>query len=410
MLVALLRHPTQEAALTTRALQRGFLVLTASAVLVAGCNREPAVPMDQSATVAVDDERIATYVQARYQRDRSIRGSDISVTANNGVVTLRGSVPDADAREHAVELAREVDGVQRVDNELQVAPAAAGDPTTADARPMEGVGTPVRTANDPASPGWITTKIQAQYFVNPDVRPWNIDVTTSGDGIVTLRGEVENAADRDEAVRIARETEGVTRVENQLRVRPDTADRDVAERRDTADTARDTTRDGESPDAWITAKVQAKYFLDTDVKGRNINVDTRDGIVTLTGEVESEGERRQALAIARNTDGVKSVTDQLQIQSADADRAADDTRTTRRDTSVGIDDVWITTKVQAKFFLEDDIKGREIDVDSRDGIVFLTGTVESDAERRVAETIALETDGVSRVENQLKVDPAVGRR
>jgi hyperosmotically inducible periplasmic protein len=383
--------------------------LTASAVLVAGCNREPAVPMDQSATVAVDDERIATYVQARYQRDRSIRGSDISVTANNGVVTLRGSVPDAEAREHAVELAREVDGVQRVDNELQVAPAAAGDPTTADARPMEGVGTPVRTANDPASPGWITTKIQAQYFVNPEVRPWNIDVTTSSDGTVTLRGEVEEAADRDEAVRIARETEGVTRVENQLRVRSDTADRDAADRRDTPVAERDT-REVESPDAWITAKVQAKYFLDTDVKGRNINVDTRDGIVTLTGEVESEGERRQALAIARNTDGVKSVTDQLQIQPADADRADDDTRTTRRDTSLGIDDVWITTKVQAKFFLDDDIKGREIDVDSRDGIVFLTGTVESDAERRVAETIALETDGVSRVENQLKVDAAVGRR
>jgi hyperosmotically inducible periplasmic protein len=383
--------------------------LTASAVLAVGCNREPAAPMDQSATVGVDDERIATYVQARYQRDRSIRGSDISVTSSNGVVTLRGSVPDADAREHAVALAREVDGVQRVDNELQVAPAAAGDPTTAAARPMEGGAPPARATNDPASPGWITTKIQAQYFVNPDVRPWNIDVTTSSDGTVTLRGEVENAADRDEAVRIARETDGVTRVENQLRVRPETADRDVAERRDTADAARDATREGESPDAWITAKVQAKYFLDTDVKGRNINVDTRDGVVTLTGEVESEGERRQALAIARNTDGVRSVTDQLQIQRTDADRG-DDTRTTRRDTSLGIDDVWITTKVQAKFFLEDDIKGREIDVDSRDGIVYLTGTVESDAERRVAETIALETDGVSRVENQLKVDPAVGRR
>lgn len=395
--------------MTTRALHRGFLVLTASAVLAAGCNREPAMPMDQSATVAVDDERIATYVQARYQRDRSVRGSDISVTASNGVVTLRGSVPDADAREHAVALAREVDGVQRVDNELQVAPAAAGDPTTADARPMEGAATPARAANDPASPGWITTKIQAQYFVNPDVRPWNIDVTTSSDGTVTLRGEVEEAADRDEAVRIARETEGVTRVENQLRVRPATADRDAAERRGTADAGRDT-RDDESPDAWITAKVQAKYFLDTDVKGRNINVDTRDGIVTLTGEVESEGERRQALAIARNTDGVMSVTDQLQIQTTDADRADDDTRTTRRDTSVGIDDAWITTKVQAKFFLDDDIKGRDIDVDSRDGIVYLTGTVESDAERRVAETIALETDGVSRVENQLKVDAAVGRR
>ena len=77
----------------------------------------------------------------------------------------------------------------------------------------------------------------------------------------------------------------------------------------------------------------------------------------------------------------------------------------------GVDDAWITTKVQAKFFLDDDIKGRDINVDSRNGTVSLTGTVASDAVRRMAEAIALETDGVSRVDNQLKVDATTtGRR
>jgi osmotically-inducible protein OsmY len=127
--------------------------------------------------------------------------------------------------------------------------------------------------------GWITTKIQAQYFLDPEIKPWNIDVTTNSAGVVTLRGVVEEAADRDEAVRIARETEGVSRVDNQLRVKAE------------APTAADTTRaDDQAGDGWITAKVQAKFFVDPDVKGRNIDVETQNRVVTLRGDVETEAE------------------------------------------------------------------------------------------------------------------------
>ena len=393
--------------MTIRALHRGLLAVTAVAVMTAACNREPAVPIDQDATMAVDDERLATYVQARYQADSSIRANDIRVTADDGVVTLRGTVSDDSARDHAGALAREVAGVQSVDNQLEVEAPPAGDTTAATGRPAEGVSASPRAANDPASPGWITTKIQARYFVNPEVKPWNIDVTTASDGTVTLRGEVDEAADGEEAVRIARDTEGVTRVENQLRISGDTSEPEAADPNDRTAAER-ATRATDDPDEWITAKVQAKYFMDGDVKGRNINVDTQDGIVTLSGDVESEGERRQAVAIARNTDGVTTVTDNLQVQAAEAEPAGE-VRDTTRDVAVAIDDAWITTKVQAKFFLDDDVKGRDINVDARDGVVYLKGTVESDAERRVAETIALETDGVSRVENLLTVD-TVSRR
>jgi len=123
--------------MTTRSLQRGFVVAAACAVIAAGCNREPSVPIDQSATVAIDDERLATYVQARYQADSSMRATDISVSANNGVVTLRGTVPDADARERAMQLAREVDGTRSVENQLQVASPAAGDGTAPTTRPVD---------------------------------------------------------------------------------------------------------------------------------------------------------------------------------------------------------------------------------------------------------------------------------
>jgi osmotically-inducible protein OsmY len=375
---------------------------------MAACNRADAPePLDQNAVVAVDDERLATYVQARYQADSSIRASDISVSTTNGVVTLRGTLPDESARERAVALAREVEGVRTVDNQLQLAnPGGADSATTS--KPVETSSTP-RASAESVMPGWITTKIQAQYFVNPEVKPWNIDVTTSSDGAVTLRGEVEEAADREEAGRIARETEGVARVDNQLRIHGEATGPDTEARADT-NTPEGATPAAESADAWITAKVQAKYFLDTDVKGRDIDVETQDGVVTLRGDVESEGERRQAIAIARNTDGVRTVTDQLQVVPTETAAAETDDLQARRNADLGIDDVWITTKVQAKFFLDDDIKGRDITVDARDGVVYLKGTVETPAEKEAAEAIARDTDGVSRVENLLTVDAATNRQ
>ena len=61
----------------------------------------------------------------------------------------------------------------------------------------------------PSAAGWITTKIQSQYL-HPGLKPWNIDVTTSPGGVVTLAGADRSDADRAEAVKIASATDGVT--------------------------------------------------------------------------------------------------------------------------------------------------------------------------------------------------------
>ena len=62
-------------------------------------------------------------------------------------------------------------------------------------------------------------------------------------------------------------------------------------------------------DSWLTAKIQAQFFVDEDIKSRFINVRSRDGVVRLKGFVESDDARRQVLEITRNTDGVKQVDD-----------------------------------------------------------------------------------------------------
>ncbi len=213
-------------------------------------------------------------------------------------------------------------------------------------------------------------------------------------GVVTLAGEVESAQQRAEAVRIARETDGVTRVIDHLRIRGEQP------------AATDTAGSGkglERPDAWITTQVQAKYFLDGDVKGRNINVETHDATVTLTGTVGSEAERRQAASLARNTDGVRNVKDQLSVQTNAAAPDRDEPIRPARSLDRAAADTRITTAIQSKYFLDDQLKGHRIDVETRQGVVTLTGHVTSTRLKEQAERIARDTEAVSNVENRISV-------
>jgi hypothetical protein len=68
-------------------------------------------------------------------------------------------------------------------------------------------------------------------------------------------------------------------------------------------------------DAGITTKVKSQLAADDTVKARNIDVDTRSRVVTLTGTVNSEMEENKALEIARNTSGVESVVDNIAVVS-----------------------------------------------------------------------------------------------
>jgi osmotically-inducible protein OsmY len=362
------------------------IVAATGSLAIAGCRPTDATQPPQTATApaTVGDDQLETYVRARFQAEDSIRAHDIDVSADNGRVTLRGRVPSDQERQQVLQLARGVSGVQAVDDQLAVGPM---EPKPATEPVMAGKPALTRPAGE-REPAWITTKIRAQYYANPEIRPWNIDVTTNAAGVVTLSGTIEDAGDRQEAIRIARNTEGVTDVQDRL----------TTERRDTTGL--------EEPDAWITAKIQAQYFLDAEVKGRDIDVDTNNGVVTLRGTVDNDAERRQAVMMARNTEGVRDVNDQLTVTGTT--RRTDPRTGVSRAADV-IDDAWITMKIQSKFFLDPDIKGSAIDVTTKGGIVTLQGNVPNAAQQTSAEQIAMETDGVRRVNNQLKVAATTNR-
>lgn len=65
--------------------------------------------------------------------------------------------------------------------------------------------------------------------------------------------------------------------------------------------------------ARLTAKIKAKMTLDDTLEGSRIDVDTKDGAVTLRGSVATDAQRDRAIQLARETEGVASVTDRLLV-------------------------------------------------------------------------------------------------
>ncbi|WP_374013242.1 BON domain-containing protein [Pseudoxanthomonas koreensis] len=79
------------------------------------------------------------------------------------------------------------------------------------------------------------------------------------------------------------------------------------------------------------------------------------------------------------------------------------------DSSQPINDTWITTKVKSSLLADEDVSGTKLEVDTVNGVVFLTGTAESQAQVDEAKRIATDIDGVSRVDTARVKLAASGR-
>ena len=173
-------------------------------------------------------------------------------------------------------------------------------------------------------------------------------------------------------------------------------------------------------DAGVTTKVKAKLAADDTVKAYRIDVDTKDRVVTLSGQVDSAAIKARAVELARATEGVRDVVDNTTVAAGvTPPGGVDDTAATAgRDTAAragekagdtadragaSAEDAALTAKVKTKFLADTNISGLSIDVDTRNNVVTLTGTVPTAAERAQAAKVAKETDGVKSVVNNLKV-------
>lgn len=147
---------------------------------------------------------------------------------------------------------------------------------------------------------WVEARLESAYLFNPNLN--NFDINTSAEnGKVQLTGEVKSDIDKDLAGEIAKSLDGVTAVENDLEVK---ADLDP----DTANGNKEDRRFGQVvTDATITAKVKTKLLANDNISGTDIDVDTENNVVSLTGTVGSAVQKQLAEYIAKNTSGVKSV-------------------------------------------------------------------------------------------------------
>jgi hyperosmotically inducible protein len=127
--------------------------------------------------------------------------------------------------------------------------------------------------------------------------------------VVTLTGAVDTQAAKDRAVEIARSTKGVTDVVDNMTVKTTEVEASAAPSGETAGQVVD--------DAAITAQVKAKLLADSVVGGLKIDVDTKEGVVTLTSnKMKSQSEIDQAVRLAKQVDGVKDVVSNLTTRAA----------------------------------------------------------------------------------------------
>jgi hyperosmotically inducible protein len=151
----------------------------------------------------------------------------------------------------------------------------------------------------------------------------------------------------------------------------------------------------QTTDAGITGLIKTKLAADGRVSASEINVDTTNGVVTLTGNVDSQDARDEAIKLAKGTSGVREVKDMISVRTGSASGNAPEPNRTAGE---HIDDTGISMRVKARLLDDPTVKGMKIDVDTRDGVVFLTGSVPGGAERKRAIELARNTDGVKDVQ------------
>jgi hyperosmotically inducible protein len=151
-------------------------------------------------------------------------------------------------------------------------------------------------------------------------------------------------------------------------------------------------------DTAITAKVKQRLASDDRLQAAKIDVETNNGVVTLSGSAPTGELKSAAEQLARNVAEVQGIDNKISSPSvvddmeAKAENAADQV-------GVAASDATITTKVKAQFAADDQVKATAINVDTDKGVVTLKGKVASAEARKRAVDITKNVDGVKSVDD-----------
>ncbi len=214
-----------------------------------------------------------TYVYETYLKDDSVK-----TEAKDGVVTLTGTVAEESHKALAQDTAASLPGVTKVDNQLATKAEVAAE--NADT--------------------WMGRKVKLSllFHRHVSVRKTAVEVK---DGVVTLKGEADNAAQKELTTEYAKDVEGVKDVKNEMTVAatPAATERTPGEKMD---------------DASVTAQVKMALATHRSTSATKTKVETRDGEVTLTGIAKNDAEKSLVSKLVTDTQGVTSVKNQMTVE------------------------------------------------------------------------------------------------
>jgi hyperosmotically inducible protein len=167
-------------------------------------------------------------------------------------------------------------------------------------------------------------------------------------------------------------------------------------------------------DTSITTAVKTRLMKDDVARSTSIDVATKDGVVTIAGDVPTATDRTRIGHLVQNTTGVKKVDNKLKVAGSEVGTTGakkgdtkivikDDTTPAVKKGAHAVEDASITTAVKTRLMSDDVARGTHIDVDTNGGIVTIAGTVPTTTDKTRIGQLVEHTTGVKKVVNKLKV-------
>ena len=144
-------------------------------------------------------------------------------------------------------------------------------------------------------------------------------------------------------------------------------------------------------DAALLTSVKSALVSNPVTEAGEINVDVNRGTVKLSGFVDTPEEKSKAGDLARGVDGVQTVQNDIAVKQENSS------------TGEVIDDSVLTAKVKTALIDSSDTKAHQINVETKQGVVQLSGFVDSATAKNAATSVARSVTGVKDVKNELSV-------
>ena len=321
---------------------------------------------------ATPDAWITTKAKLSLLTTEGVSGTAIHVDTILGKVTLHGKVGSAEEKAAAESIVKKIDGVREVRNLLQVV-------------------TPKHKKAVQVSDDALRQRVEKTLRADSSLRGSEISVKSVNNGVVLLAGTAKTLSAHLRAVEDVASVTGVQRVASEI-TSPDTlADAEIWHDPTVRAAATEPGMWDTASDLWITSATKMRLLTDSRTPALDINVETQAGVVTLFGMVPSQEAKAAAAADARKVSGVKRVVNDLQVV-ASAKQAA-----------VKVHDEELEREVK-KALDTHGFKG--IGVEAKNGVVRLTGTVPTGAQRLEAAVLARSIEGEHAVKDDLRLETA----